>query len=71
MDRARASGRTTSAEAPRIANRNSPPAVLLRESCREGGKVKSRTFADISHWPEAKIDSRRRALAGERFAYQL
>jgi hypothetical protein len=38
---------------------------LLRESCREGCKVKWRTLADISHWPEAKIDSRRRALAGE------
>src|SRR6516165_6481361 len=49
----------------RIANRNSPPAVLLRESYREGGKVKSRTLANISHWPEAKIDSLRRVLAGE------
>ena len=48
-----------------IANRNSPPAVLLRESYREGGKVKSRTLANISHWPEAKIDSLRRVLAGE------
>jgi hypothetical protein len=49
----------------RIANRNSPPAVLLRESYRAGGKVKSRTLANISHWPEAKIDGLRRVLAGE------
>jgi hypothetical protein len=49
----------------RIANRNSPPAVLLRESYREGGKVKSRTLANISDWPEAKIDGLRRVLAGE------
>jgi hypothetical protein len=49
----------------RIANRNSPPAVLLRESYREAGKVKSRTLANISHWPEAKIDGLRRVLAGE------
>ena len=49
----------------RIANRDSPPTVLLRESYREGGKVKSRTLANISHWPEAKIDSLRRVLAGE------
>ena len=49
----------------RIPNRNSPPAVLLRESYREGGKVKSRTLANISDWPEAKIDSLRRVLAGE------
>ena len=50
----------------RIANRNSPPAVLLRENYREGGKVKSRTLANISDWPEAKIESLRRVLAGER-----
>jgi transposase len=49
----------------RIPNRDSPPAVLLRESYREGGKVKSRTLASISDWPEAKIDSLRRVLAGE------
>ena len=50
----------------RIPNRDSPPAVLLRESYREGGKVKSRTLANISDWPEAKIESLRRVLAGER-----
>ena len=49
----------------RIPNRNSPPAVLLRESYREGGKVKSRTLANISDWPEAKVESLRRVLAGE------
>ena len=49
----------------RIPNRDSPPAVLLRESYREGGKVKSRTLANISGWPEAKIESLRRVLAGE------
>src|SRR3984893_12812610 len=49
----------------RIANRNSPPAVLLRESFREDGKVKSRTLANISHWPEAKIAALRRVLANE------
>ena len=52
----------------RIQNRDSPPAVLLRESYREGGKVKSRTLASISDWPEAKIDSLRRVLAGETLA---
>jgi len=49
----------------RIPNRDSPPAVLLRESYRENGKVKSRTLANISGWPEAKIESLRRVLAGE------
>jgi hypothetical protein len=32
----------------RIPNRNSPPAILLRESYREGDKVKSRTLANLS-----------------------
>jgi transposase len=49
----------------RIPNRDSRPAVLLRESYRENGKVKSRTLANISDWTEAKIDSLRRVLAGE------
>jgi len=52
----------------RIANRDSRPAILLRDSYREGGKVKSRTLANVSDWPEAKIDSLRRVLAGETLA---
>jgi hypothetical protein len=48
-----------------IANRNSPPAVLLRESYREQGKVKSRTLANLSKWPAGKIDALRRVLADE------
>ena len=52
----------------RIPNRDSPPALLLRESYREDGKVKSRTLANISDWPEAKIESLRRVLAGETLA---
>jgi len=52
----------------RIPNRDSPPAALLRESYREDGKVKSRTLANISDWPEAKIESLRRVLAGETLA---
>src|SRR6266536_6311407 len=34
----------------RVPNRNSPPAVLLRESYRGGGKVKNRTVANLSSW---------------------
>src|SRR6478672_6545740 len=49
----------------RVPNRGSPPAVLLRESYREQGKVKSRTLANLSRWPEAKIDALRRVLADE------
>ena len=36
-----------------IPNRKSPPAVLLRESYREGGRVKKRTLANLSKLPQA------------------
>src|SRR3982074_1514950 len=49
----------------RIPNRNSPPAILLRESYREGDKIKSRTLANLSHWPDDKINALRRVLKGE------
>ena len=48
-----------------VPNRSSPPAILLRQSYRAGGKVKTRTLANISHWPEAKIDNLRRVLRGD------
>ena len=48
----------------RVPDRNSPPAVLLRESYREGGKVKNRTLANLSAWPEAKVEALSRALKG-------
>jgi transposase len=47
-----------------VPNRGSPPAVLLRESYREQGKVKTRTLANLSHWPEHKVDILKRALKG-------
>ena len=48
-----------------VPNRNSPPAILLREGWREGGKVKKRTLANLSKWPKAKIDTLRRLLKNE------
>ena len=48
----------------RVPNRGSPPAILLRESYREGGKVKNRTLANLSRWPEHKVDALSRALKG-------
>jgi transposase len=48
-----------------IPNRNSPPAILLRESYREKGKVKSRTLANLSSLPPQCIDILRRSLKGE------
>ena len=38
-----------------VPNRNSPPAILLRESYREGGKVKTRTLANLSKLPMEAI----------------
>src|SRR5215510_9413159 len=49
----------------RIPNRTSPPAYLLRETYREGKKVKKRTLANISDWPIAKIEALRRVLRGD------
>ena len=47
-----------------VPNRGSPPAVLLRESYRDEGKVKTRTLANLSHWPERKVQTLKRALKG-------
>ena len=49
----------------RVPNRGSPPAILLRESYREAGKVKNRTLANLSSWPEAKVDALARVLKGQ------
>jgi transposase len=49
----------------RIPNRTSPPAYLLRETYREGSKVRKRTLANITHWPPAKIEALRRLLRDE------
>jgi hypothetical protein len=49
----------------KVPNRASPPAVLLRESYREAGKVKNRTLANLSAWPEAKVDALSRVLKGQ------
>jgi hypothetical protein len=52
----------------RVPNRNSPPAILLRESYRDGDKVKKRTLANLSDWPQAKIEALRRVLRDEAVA---
>ncbi len=49
----------------KVPNRGSPPAILLRESYREAGKVKNRTLANLSAWPEAKVDALSRVLKGQ------
>jgi len=49
----------------KVPNRGSPPAILLRESYREAGKVKNRTLANLSAWPEARVDALSRVLKGQ------
>jgi transposase len=48
-----------------VPNPNSPPAILLRESYRLDGEVKSRTIANISHLPAHQIEALRLALKGK------
>lgn len=48
-----------------VPNRSSPPAVLLRESYRQQGKVLKRTLANLSHWDPARLEALRRALRGD------
>ena len=49
-----------------IPNRNSRPAVLLRESRRESGKVKRRTLANLSRLPPYLVEAIRLVLKGGR-----
>jgi hypothetical protein len=48
----------------RVPNRNSPPAVLLRESYREGSKVRKRTLANLSKLPDHAVNGLQALLKG-------
>lgn len=48
-----------------VPNRKSPPAILLRESYRDGGKVKTRTLANLTAWPPARVAALTRCLRGD------
>ncbi len=48
-----------------VLNRKSPPAILLRESYIENGKVKNRTLANLSVLPPHAIEALRRSIKGE------
>lgn len=48
-----------------VPNRHSPPALLLRESFRDGDKVRTRTLANLTSWAPERIEALRRALTGE------
>ncbi|RLB13917.1 MAG: hypothetical protein DRG63_09425 [Deltaproteobacteria bacterium] len=47
-----------------VPNCNSPPCTLLRESYRQGGKVKKRTIANLSKWPSELVENFRALLRG-------
>jgi len=47
-----------------VPNRNSPPAILLRESYREDGKVRKRTLCNLSDWPKEHVEGLRAVLKG-------
>src|SRR5215467_10803109 len=49
-----------------VPNRSSRPAILLRESYRDGDKVKNRTLANLSDWPAERIETLRAALRGDK-----
>jgi transposase len=48
-----------------VPNRQSPPAILLRKSWREGRVTRKRTLANLSHWPAQKVEQLRRVLRDE------
>ena len=48
-----------------VPNRTSPPAILLRESFRDGGQIRKRTLANLSHWEPTRVEALRRALRGD------
>jgi hypothetical protein len=47
-----------------VPNRHSPPAILLRESYRQGGKIKKRTLLNLSDWPADRIAGFKMLLKG-------
>lgn len=48
-----------------VPNRGSPPAILLRESYRDGNKVKNRTLKNLSDWSADRIELLRAVLRGD------
>src|ERR1700730_19431189 len=47
-----------------VPNQSSPPAILLRESSRQDGKIRKRTLCNLSDWPAAHIEGLRGVLRG-------
>lgn len=49
-----------------VPNRNSPPAILLREGWRENGKINKRTIANLTGWPPELVEAMRMVLKGKK-----
>ena len=47
-----------------VPNRNSRPAILLREGWREGRRTRKRTLANLTDWPAAQVEALRALLKG-------
>ena len=47
-----------------VPNRKSHPTILLRQSYRADGKVKKRTIANLTNWPEPLVEGLRTLLRG-------
>jgi hypothetical protein len=45
-------------------DRNSSPAIRLRESYRDGAQIKKRTIANLSDWPSELVEGLRTLLKG-------
>lgn len=54
-----------------VPNRNSRPAILLREGWREGKRVRKRTVANLTNWPSALVEGLRVLLRGGSAVEQL
>jgi len=48
-----------------VPNRNSRPAILLREGWRDGPRIRKRTLANLTDWPPAQIQALRAVLKGD------
>ena len=49
-----------------VPNRNSRPAILLRQGWREGQRVRKKTLANLTDWPAEKVEALRQVLKGQR-----
>ncbi len=47
-----------------VPNRGSPPAILLRESYRDGDRIRKRTLLNLSDWPAERVEGLRALLKG-------